>query len=75
MATQSCLSLCHPLDYSLPGSSVHWILQARILEWASISFSREYFPPRESNLHLLHLQVDSLLLKVWLTSPPRELFF
>ena len=39
-APQSCLTLCDPLDYSLPGSSVYGILQARILEWVAISFSR-----------------------------------
>ena len=33
--------LCNPMDYSPPGSSVHWILQARILEQVAISFSRE----------------------------------
>ena len=38
--TQSCPTLCDPTDYSLPGSSVHGILQARILEWVAISFSR-----------------------------------
>ena len=38
--TQLCLTLCNPMDYSLPGSSVHWILQARILEWGAISFSK-----------------------------------
>ena len=37
---QSCLTLCDPMAYSLPGSSVHGILQARILEWVAISFSR-----------------------------------
>ena len=37
---QLCLTLCNPMDCSLPGSSVHGILQARILEWAAISFSR-----------------------------------
>ena len=36
---QSCLTLCDPIDYSPPGSSVHGISQARILEWAAISFS------------------------------------
>ena len=36
---QSCPTLCDPLDCSPPGSSVHGILQARILEWAAISFS------------------------------------
>ena len=33
LVTQSCLTLCNPMDYSLPGSSVHGILQAGILEW------------------------------------------
>ena len=37
---QSCPTLCNPMGYSLPGSSVHEILQARILEWVAISFSR-----------------------------------
>ena len=38
--TQSCLTLWDPMDGSLPGSEVHGIFQARILEWAAISFSR-----------------------------------
>ena len=33
-----CLTLCDPMDYSLPDSSVHGILQARILEWVAIAF-------------------------------------
>ena len=37
---QACPTLCDPMDYSLPGSSVRGILQARVLEWAAISFSR-----------------------------------
>ena len=37
---QSCPTLCDPVDCSLPGSSVHGILQARVLEWLTISFSR-----------------------------------
>ena len=36
-----CLTLCDPLDCSLPGSFVHEILQARILEWNALLFSRE----------------------------------
>ena len=39
-ATQSCPTLCDPMDCRLPGSSVHGIFQARILEWVAISFSR-----------------------------------
>ena len=37
---QSCLTLCNPIDYSLPGSSVHGILQARRVEQFTISFSK-----------------------------------
>ena len=37
---QLCLTLCNPMDYHPPGSSVHGILQARILEWAAIPSSR-----------------------------------
>ena len=40
LVAQSCLTLCDPMDCSLPGSSVHRILQARILEWITIPFSR-----------------------------------
>ena len=39
LVIQSCLTLCEPMDCSLPGFSVHGILQARILEWAAMSFS------------------------------------
>ena len=44
--TQSCPTLCDPIDHSLPGSSVHGIFQARILEWAAISYSRGSSQPR-----------------------------
>ena len=40
LVTQSCPTLCKPMDCNLPGSSVHGILQARILEWVAIPFSR-----------------------------------
>ena len=39
-AAESCLTLCEPIDCSLPGSSVHGILQASMLEWVAIPFSR-----------------------------------
>ena len=38
LVAQSCLTLCHPMDCSLPGSSVHGILQARILKWVAVPF-------------------------------------
>ena len=50
--TQSCLTLCDPVDCSPPGSSVHRILQARILEWVAISFS---------------WKASNLLLNLWLS--------
>jgi len=59
---QSCPTLCNPVDCSLAGSSVHGILQARILEWVAISSSRGIFPTQGSNPHLLHWQMDSLSL-------------
>ena len=48
------VQLCSPLHWSLPGSSVHGIPQARILVWFAKPFSR-VFPTQRSNLHLLSL--------------------
>ena len=45
----SCLALCDPMDHSPPGSSVHGILKARILEWVAIPFSRGSSWPRDHN--------------------------
>ena len=60
LVTQSCLTLCGPMDPSLPGSSVHGLLQARILEYGAISFSRDLLKPGiEPGSPAL--QVDSLL--------------
>ena len=44
---QLCLTLRDPIDYSSPSSSIYEILQARILEWVAISFSRGSSPPRD----------------------------
>ena len=44
---QSCQTLSDPMDCSLPGSSVHGIFQARVLEWVAISFSRGSSQPRD----------------------------
>ena len=38
-AAQLCPTLSDPIDCSLPGSSIHWIFQARVLEWGAIAFS------------------------------------
>ena len=71
---QSCLTLCDSMDCSPPGSSVHGILQARILEWVAMPSSRgSSHPPQESNQHLLnllHWQAGSLPLP-----PPGKPFF
>ena len=46
VCAQLCLTLCDPMDWGLPSSSVHGILQARILEWVAISSSRGSSQPR-----------------------------
>ena len=50
---QACTTLCNPMDYSLPGSSVNGILQARILEWVAISFSRGSSQPGDRTTSLM----------------------
>ena len=47
LVAQSCLTFCDPMDCSLPGFSVHGILQLRILEWIAIPFSRGSSRPRD----------------------------
>ena len=46
----SCVQLCEPMDCRLPGSSVHRIFQARIMEWAAIPFSRGSFQLKDQTL-------------------------
>ena len=60
MCAQSCLAFSNTMNCSPPGSSVHRISQARVLEWVAISFSRGIFPTQGWNRGLLHWQVDSL---------------
>ena len=57
---QLCLTLCGHMDCSLPGSSVHGISQARILEWVAISSSRGSSPPKDQT----HLSCSSPALAV-----------
>ena len=40
---QSCPTPSDPMDYSLPGSSIHWIFQARVLEWVAVVFSEQLY--------------------------------
>ena len=47
LVAQSCLTLCNPMDCSVPDSSIHGILQARILKWVTIRFSRGSSQPRD----------------------------
>ena len=54
---QICLTLCDFMDCSLPGSSVHGIFSARILEWVALHSSRGIFPTLGSNPHFLHYRV------------------
>ena len=66
MSIQSCLTLCQPMDYNPPGSSVHGVLQAITLEWVAIPFFQGIFPIQGSNprlLCLLHWQTGSLPLE------------
>ena len=64
LVAQSCPTICDPRDCSPPGSSVHGSLQARILEWIAISFSRASSQPEDPTriLSLMSpaLQADSL---------------
>ena len=47
LVAQSCPTLCDPMDCSPPGSSVHGVLQAEILEWVAVTFSRRSSRPRD----------------------------
>ena len=59
-STKSCLTLCDPMDCSPPGSSVHEILQARIVEWVAISSSRRSSRPWDQTRISYYWQVGSL---------------
>ena len=64
LIAQSCPTLCDPMDYSSSGSSVHGILQARMLEWIAIPFSRGSSQPRD------WIQVSCIIVRfftIWAT--------
>ena len=60
LVAQLYLTLSDPMGCSLPGSSIHGILQARRLEWRAISYSTGSSQPRDQTLCPLALQADSL---------------
>ena len=66
---QLCLTLCDPMDCSPPGSSVHGILQARILEWVATSFSRGSFWLRDQTRVSC---IDQQILYHWATRKPSK---
>ena len=63
---QSCLTLCNPMDCSLPGSSVHGIFQAIVLEWIAFSFSIGSSRPRDG------IQVSRTVDDTLPSEPPRK---
>ena len=69
LVTQSCLTLCDPMDCSPPGSFVHGILQARMLKWVAISFSRGSSWPRGWT------QVSCIAGRLFTDWATRELFY
>ena len=79
--TQSCLTLCDPMDCSPPGSSVHGILRVRILEWVAIPFSRGSSRPQGSNpglpycrRNLYHLSHQGIPTGSFLAAAPDQIF-
>ena len=64
---QSCPTLCDPVDHSPPGSSVHGILQAGILEWAAIPSSRGSSRPRDGT----RISCGSCIVGRFFTAQPR----
>ena len=70
--TPLSLTLCHPMDCNPPGSPVHRISQARILEWVAISFSRGSSQPRDQ---IRVTCMASLAGEFFTTEPPSRVSF
>ena len=67
---QLCPTLCYPMDCSLPYSSVHGILLARILEWVAIPFSKGSFQPRGWTQVT---RIEGRFFTIWATGMPLKL--
>ena len=66
---QSCLTLCDPMECSLPGSSVHGVLQARLMEWVAMLSSRD---PPDPGIEPASLSSPALAGKFLTTSTTQE---
>ena len=64
---QSCLTLSDPMDCSLPGSSIHGIFQARVLEWDAIAFSIKLIRPFQKSVVVVNSTVITAIKRWWLT--------
>ena len=62
---QLCLTLCHPMDCSLPESSVHGIFQARIMKWVAMTSSRRSSKPRDQTCVFYVSCIDRQVLFHW----------
>ena len=67
LCAQSCPTLCNPLDCSPPGSSVHGISQARILEWVAISYPKGSSRPRDQTSIACISRIGRQILNHWTT--------
>ena len=64
----ACQTVCDPMDYRIPGSSVHpWDFPVRILEWVCHFLFQRIFPTQGSNLHLPSLLIGRQVLYHWAT--------
>ena len=66
LSLQPCLTMCDPMDCSLPGSSVYGILQARVPEWVAMPFCSGFFRPKDGT------QVSCIADRFFTTEPPRK---
>ena len=71
LVAQLCLTPCNPMDYSPPGSSVHGIIQVRILDWAAIPFSRRSSQPTDRTWVSW---IAGRFFIIWATREARKLF-
>ena len=70
---QSCPTLSDPMDCSLPGSSIHGIFQARVLEWGAIAFSDMWSIRRIKCPNLNKFNYINIKLCIFVLFPPKDL--